>query len=507
MAGACANPDLSTCEISDMASAQVADSTTAISSISSTHAVIHTPPAGANIGAACFPLPSLSPDAEAQCCEKDETACVGTSCESQSEEQEQADTGIDCESSQRCKQESKSGGNDIPHSTLESLGYAFTEEISQVNHGVVQLATHQSSSTCRCVKVYFKSELQSDTFEFMKSEADLMFTLGTHPRIGEAIEIFQDAHSYFLSMPYYSGGNLVGLKAKAVQAGVVLVEDWWTSIFRQCLDGLAYMHAQGVMHCDIKEPNVMLRTIDLQQPDVVIIDLGVAQRAATKRTIIYGTPGYIPPEVWECKYWYPQSDMFSLGVVVVQALIGKTGIFTENTRTYKEVFEATRRRPPPFELMPHEFPALQGLAQKLLMKNFQDRPSASSMLERPWQAIPQECTLAKLNGGRQRCSLKPFRRHNTLPAIMVSSLSDDLTSKGESPVEAESLTIKEQPPTATLHPLVVVQESPPSQLRAAPAVGQHEAPPSIFCTPAVLQRPQKQKNSRRQLKKQLSFAS
>jgi len=143
------------------------------------------------MGAAFCSLPPSSPEDEAQLSGKDEdVACTGTSCDPQRVEQE-AYTAIDCDSGQRIGQDRESGSNDIPHKTLESLGYAFTEEISQVNHGVVQLAAHQASGTFRCVKCYFKPELQSDTFEFMKSEAELMFTLGKHPKIGEAIEIFR----------------------------------------------------------------------------------------------------------------------------------------------------------------------------------------------------------------------------------------------------------------------------------------------------------------------------
>jgi len=227
--------------------------------------------------------------------------------------------------------------------------------------------------------------MKADAFELFKSEVELMSDLGEHPNIGNVIEVFQDPCSYHLVQPYYCGGNLEGLKTRAVCAGVVPTADWWSSIFSQCLTGLAHMHSQDVMHCDIKEPNIMLRTEDLSNPEVVIIDLGIAQRASTQRKMIYGTPGYIPPEVWETKNWCPESDMFSLGVVVLQLLMGKMGIFVEKTRTYKEVEEATKQRLPPFELMPIEFPVFRGLAQKLLEKDFRARPTAASLLQGSWE--------------------------------------------------------------------------------------------------------------------------
>jgi serine/threonine protein kinase len=275
-----------------------------------------------------------------------------------------------------------STGN-IPFVSLESGGYSFTEDIAKTNQGKISLAADAVTGSLCCVKCYDKPML-SETLELLISEASLLFDLGKHPNIGGALNIFQDPISYYLVQPYYRGGNLVGLKKRAVGEGVCPTEVWWSSIFCQCLEGLAHMHSQGVMHCDIKEPNIMLLNEDLQEPGVVIIDLGVAQLAQTERAIIYGTPGYIPPEVWDAKNWLPQSDMFSLGVVVVQMLLGKTGIFTEGTRTHREVMKATSVRNPPLELMPLEFPHFRWLGEKLLAKDFLARPTAASLLVEPW---------------------------------------------------------------------------------------------------------------------------
>merc|ERR1719491_2274764 len=117
------------------------------------------------MGAAFCPLPFF-PEDKVQVSGKDEQAYTTTGCDPQ-----------------KIEQDRESGSNNIPHKTLECLGFAVTEEIAQVNHGVIQLATHQASGILRCVKCYFKPEMQPDTFEFLKAEAELMFTLGEHPKI------------------------------------------------------------------------------------------------------------------------------------------------------------------------------------------------------------------------------------------------------------------------------------------------------------------------------------
>jgi serine/threonine protein kinase len=84
--------------------------------------------------------------------------------------------------------------------------------------------------------------------------------------------------------------------------------------------------------------------------------------------------------------------MFSFGVVVVQLLLGKVGIFTENAKSFKEVKEATQKRLPPLDLMPAEFPSFHWLAKHLLAKDSRDRPTASSLLSEPWGEEDEDVT-------------------------------------------------------------------------------------------------------------------
>jgi serine/threonine protein kinase len=294
-------------------------------------------------------------------------------------------------------------GVNIPQSSIGS--YVFTEEIARTSHGIVRLADTGAGSI-HCVKCFNKSQMDEHNVECLKLETELIFELGIHPNIGSAIEIFQDPSRYYLVQPYYRGGNLIGLKKRAECASVA-TENWWKRLFLQCLKGMAHMHSRDVMHCDIKEANIMLKDKDLGEPEAVIIDFGVAQRASNEREVIYGTPGYIPPEVWEGKTWYPKSDMFSFGVVVTQLLIGKVGIFTEDTRTYKDIKGATQVRRPPFELMLPEHPSLRWVAEKLLAKDQDDRLSANDLLEMPWKS-KEDCNADAHSRVLQRCKSCPL---------------------------------------------------------------------------------------------------
>lgn len=176
----------------------------------------------------------------------------------------------------------------------------------------------------------------------------------------------------------------------------------------------------------------MLRTQDLQNPELVIIDLGIAQNATTKRNVIYGTPGYIPHEVWLSKNWLPQSDMFSLGVVVMQVLLGRTGLFTDGAETFRQMEEVARCRTPAFELLPSHLPSLRWCAQSLLQKNFLARPSADSLLNEPWKTteVTDETQFGSIDEQFQDLPTTPtpcrrpgLQRRMTSPALFPTLVS------------------------------------------------------------------------------------
>ncbi len=91
------------------------------------------------------------------------------------------------------------------------------------------------------------------------------------------------------------------------------------TIVRDCLDGLQTLHVRGVVHGDLRPANLMV------QPDgsTKIIDLGSAVvQGETPRERVF-TPAYAAPEVLESRDWTPQSDLASLGYVLLELLAGQ----------------------------------------------------------------------------------------------------------------------------------------------------------------------------------------
>ncbi len=91
------------------------------------------------------------------------------------------------------------------------------------------------------------------------------------------------------------------------------------TIVRDCLDGLKILHRMGILHGDLKPANIMLR----RSGRAKIIDFGsaVISRDPPKQRVF--TPAYAAPEVLTAKQWTPQSDLASLGYVVIELLAGQ----------------------------------------------------------------------------------------------------------------------------------------------------------------------------------------
>jgi len=282
---------------------------------------------------------------------------------------------------------------DVPRRSLDEAGYRVVRTLGRGSQAVVYLAA-DSLSRERCVKCYAKDKVTPEALSELKDEFESLQWISCS-LIAHAFEIFQDAECYYMVGEAYHGGDLTTLKERATQQAVAMTENWWRIIFSQCFQALAFLHEQALMHCDIKEPNIMLRTSDLNSPRIVLIDFGVSRAMATADTgIAGGTPGYIPPETWDAKAWFPSGDVFSLGVCMVQLLLDKVprnnehwntrGLFLEGCSTFADVMEATKCRVVPFQQLPQDMPDLSAVIQRVLRKQMMMRPRAPQVLEEAW---------------------------------------------------------------------------------------------------------------------------
>lgn len=154
------------------------------------------------------------------------------------------------------------------------------------------------------------------------SEAQTLAQLGSHDRIPRLLAYFEQAGEFYLVEEFIEGRSL---ELELVR-GYRLSEPLVMQILDDLLSILEYTHSYGVIHRDIKPDNIIRRKSDGK---LVLIDFGAIkqvqnqlnQEGNTIATVAIGTLGYMPSEQAQGKP-RPNSDLYALGMIGIQALTG-----------------------------------------------------------------------------------------------------------------------------------------------------------------------------------------
>jgi eukaryotic-like serine/threonine-protein kinase len=139
-----------------------------------------------------------------------------------------------------------------------------------------------------------------------------------HPYIVTIYDAGEIDGQIYLVMEYLEGART--LHSLIPQGGFAPLDRVLNTI-AQCAEALEYAHSQGVVHRDIKPANIMLT----QQGVPKICDFGIASREDGDLTQVMSThvtPRYMAPEHARSEPITPQTDLFSLGIVLYELLTG-----------------------------------------------------------------------------------------------------------------------------------------------------------------------------------------
>lgn len=158
-----------------------------------------------------------------------------------------------------------------------------------------------------------------------QSEAQSLMRLGTHDQIPRLLAYFEEDQEFYLVQELIEGHPL----SEELPPGKRWAESEVCELLYEVLHILQFIHAEGVIHRDLKPDNLIRRRSD-RKP--VLVDFGTVKeirtpgltrhsRTSSVATIAVGTPGYMPTEQGRGKP-RPNSDIYALGVMGIQAVTG-----------------------------------------------------------------------------------------------------------------------------------------------------------------------------------------
>ena len=210
----------------------------------------------------------------------------------------------------------------------EVLGqsYLLDKELGRGGFGVVFKARHLTIERIVAIKVLLATFAKKDPTakERFRREATIAASLD-YPN---SLRIFDygetDEGVFYLVMEYLQGQEL----AKLIRTAGPLPIPRSVHIIRQVLHALMEAHSRGIVHRDIKPDNVMLISLAYDPDYVKVMDFGIAKMAdageqITRAGITLGTPRYMPIEQLKGERLTPSTDLYAVGLVLYEMLIGK----------------------------------------------------------------------------------------------------------------------------------------------------------------------------------------
>jgi len=284
--------------------------------------------------------------------------------------------------------------------------YELLDELGRGGMGVVYRARQKSLGRIVAVKMLLRRDLATaaDLARF-RSEAEAAARLD-HPGIVPIFEIGECGGHPFYSMRFIEGTTL----AKRLAAGQVPPREA-AAILGQVAEAVDAAHRRGVLHRDLKPSNILIDAAGAPH----VSDFGLAKRIEQDQDVthtgaILGTPCYMSPEQAAGSRGDvgPASDVWSLGAILYQALVGQPPFRESNPM---ETLLAVLERDPPLprSLHPEVDRDLELIALKTLQKPQDLRYASAADLAADLRAYLVGEPVAARRGGLSDVVARLFR--------------------------------------------------------------------------------------------------
>ena len=377
----------------------------------------------------------------------------------------------------------------MPEPLLEILGrYKILRVIGRGAMGVVYEAIDPDIDRVVAIKTINLSLSPEEMVQYearFKQEIKAAGRLN-HPNIVTIYDVGKTDSMAYMAMEFINGCELKDL----LKSGAGLPIEVALDIVAQAAEGLAFAHSRDIIHRDVKPANIMLLEND-EGVVAKITDFGIARMPASSvKTMtgrVMGSPRYMSPEQVIGKNLSARSDIFSLGVVMYEALTGTAPFEADSISSimYQTVHTTEQ---PPSNLNPKLDPELDAIVARALAKSPEDRFDTMKAFSRKLREVIRSragetpSSLAQLRSSRGMPAMPPVPAPSAAMGVgsVPLSVARDRDGVHSAPVMPEAVR-----PAETLPPHAQASPAPAVGLTAA----ESGAGPALPQTPFKLPTP------------------
>ena len=245
--------------------------------------------------------------------------------------------------------------------TVVDERYALKDKVGTGGMADVWLAHDKELDRDVAIKMLHDRFAQDNEFvERFKREAQSAAGL-QHPNVVSIFDRGAFRDTYFIAMEYVDGPQLKDLVKGGMSSKDAI------DFTRQILNAARFAHRKGIIHRDLKPQNVMID----EDGRARVADFGIARAGASDITgtgSVMGTAQYLSPEQAQGKETTERSDIYSIGVILYEALTGRVPFEGDSAVAValKQVSEQPRR---PSAVNPKVPPALDAVVMRALAKD------------------------------------------------------------------------------------------------------------------------------------------
>lgn len=259
------------------------------------------------------------------------------------------------------------------HGGMKLSDFEIGKVLGKGKLGKVYCVKHRQSGLICAIKAMSKKELVDLKLEKnFRREIEIQRNL-VHPNISRLYGFFFDDTNVYLILEYALHGELYQLLKTHRRFDDITASNYTY----QVASALQYLHSKGIIHRDIKPENILLASDKI----VKLSDFGwsVKTRLPDKRLTICGTLDYLPPEMVESKEHDFSVDIWLLGVLCYEFLVGRPPFEeVDKNATYKRIARVDLHIPSFVEADAAD------LIHRLLQKDPKKRMPLSDVETHPW---------------------------------------------------------------------------------------------------------------------------